>query len=189
MADWSKVNAALGPRLEEETPAMRITTKDEFLKKVDDIVRIINEVLHEQVDEKSANPFKQRWWMEELTWLKKTQNRLSNNSHKFCHVRDHPAHAEYKVAANKFKEVMTETCNQDWIDWLEGASQQDLYLANKYISNKPSDYSNACILALRIVSNGMPDLAEDNEQKVKALASSFFPHHRTPPMSHLIKSI
>ena len=175
MADWSKINTALGHRLEEETPAMRITTKDKFLKKVDDVVRIINEVLHKQVDEKSANPFKQRWWAEELTRLKKAQNRLSNKSHKFCHVWDHPAHAEYKAVANKFKDVMTETCNQDWIDWLEGASQQDLYLANKYISNEPSDYLNARIPALRIISNGMPDLAEDNEQKVKVLASSFFP--------------
>ena len=174
MADWSKVNSALGPRLEEESPAVRITTKDEFLKKVDDVVRIVNEVLHEQVDEKSANPYKQHLWTEELTSLKKTQNRLSNKSHKFRHVRDHPAHAEYKAAANKFKEVMTETCNQDWIDWLEGASQQDLYLANKYISNEPSDYSDVHIPALHIISNGMPDLADSNEQKVKALANSFF---------------
>ena len=132
-------------------------------------------MLHEQVDEKSANPYKQHWWTEELTRLKKTQSRLSNKSHKFRHVRDHPAHAEYKAAANKFKEVMTETCNQDWIDWLEGASQQELYLANKYISNEPSDYSNERIPAVRIVSNGMPDLADSNEQKVKALANSFFP--------------
>ena len=180
MADWNRVSSALGPRLEAETPAMCITSKEEFLKKVDDVVRIVDEVLHEQIDEKSPNPYKQRWWTEELSHLKKAQNRLSNKSHRFRHVRDHPAHTEYKVAANKFKEVMLETRNQDWVDWLEGASQQDLYLANKYISSKPSDYSNAHIPALHIHTNGLPDLAEDNEQKVKALASSFFP---PPPIT------
>ena len=175
MADWSKVSSALGPRLEAETPAMHITSKDEFLKKVNDIVQIVDKVLHELIDKKLPNPYKQCWWMEELSRLKKAQNRLSNKSHRFRHVRDHPAHAEYKRAANKFKEVMSETRNQDWINWLEGASQQDLYLANKYISSEPSNYLNARIPALRIHTNGMPDLTEDNKQKVKALASSFFP--------------
>ena len=189
MADWNKVNSALSPRLKAEMPAVHITSKEEFLKKVDDIVRIINEVLQDQIDENLSNPFKQHWWMEELRCLKKTQNRLSNKSHKFHRVWDHPAHSEYKMAANKFKEVITETCNQDWIDWLEGASQQDLYLAKKYISSEPSNYSNTHIPALHILTNGLPDLAEDNEQKVMALVSSFFPSPcQIPPMYHPTKS-
>ena len=42
----------------------------------------------------------------------------------------------------KFRDVMKEMRNQDWTDWLKSVSQQDLYIANKYISNKPTDYSN-----------------------------------------------
>ena len=179
MADWDKVNEALGPKLEAESPAIRLTSKEEFVKKVDDLVCIIYEVLQDHIDEKSPNPFKQRWWTKDLTLLKKTQNRLSNKSHKLRHVRNHPIHAEYKAASNKFKEVMTETRSQDWTDWLEGASQQDLYLANKYISSEPSDYSNAGIPALHISVNGLPGLAEDNDKKVEALAKSFFP----PPLA------
>ena len=37
---------------------------------------------------------------------------------------------------------MQETRSQDWTNWLEAASQQDLYIANKYISNEPTDYSS-----------------------------------------------
>jgi hypothetical protein len=70
---------------------------------------------------------------------------------------------------------MTETRSQDWIDWLEVASQQDLYLANKYISSEPTDYSNARIPPLHMYTNGLPDVADDNAKKVKALADSFFP--------------
>ena len=70
---------------------------------------------------------------------------------------------------------MTETHSQDWTDWLEGASQQDLYLTDKYISSEPSDYSNAQVLALHILINRIPDLAEDNKKKVNALVNSFFP--------------
>ena len=102
-----------------------------------------------------------RGWMEELTNLKKAQNRLSNRLHKFRHICEHPS--QYKAAANRFKEIVTETCNQDWTDWLEGASQQDLYLANKYISNKPSNYLNAHIPPLCMQTNRLPDIAEDND--------------------------
>ena len=149
--------------------------EEEFIQKVDDLVRITYVVLQECIDKKSPNLYKQRWWTEELSNLKKAQNCLSNKSHKFRHLHDHPVHTEYKAAANKFKEIMTETHNQDWTDWLEGASQQDLYLANKYITSEPSDYSNAHIPSLQTQTNRLPDVTEDNDQKVKVLAESFFP--------------
>jgi hypothetical protein len=180
MADWPKINTALSHQLEAESPAVHIKSKDEFNSKVDKVVPIITAVLEEQLEEKRPNPFKHRWWTKELSSLKKKQNRLSNRSFKFRHVRDHPVHAEYKASANKFKEVMRETWDQDWKDWLESISQQDLYIANKYITREPTDYSSARILTLRTTSNGLPDLAEDNAAKVIALTESFFP---PPPVT------
>ena len=137
------INEELNYRLSTESPAKCISSKEEFIQKVDDVVRITYEVLQEQIDEKSPNPNKQHWWTEELIQLKKAQNRLSNKSFKLQHIRDHLIHTEYKSAANKFKKVMTETCSQDWTDWLKGVSQQDLYLANKYISSEPTNFLNA----------------------------------------------
>ena len=139
MAEWSSINKELKYRLDAESPAKCIVSKEEFIQKVDNLVQITYKVLQGSIDKKSPNPYKQHWWIEELMNLKKAQNCLSNESHKFHHLCDHPAHAEYKAAANKFKEVMIKTCNQDWTDWLEGASQQDLYLANKYITSEPSN--------------------------------------------------
>ena len=78
---------------------------------------------------------------------------------------------------------MRKTHDQDWKDWLESISQQDLYIANKYITSEPSDYSSARIPTLRTTSNGLPDLAEDNLAKVAALAESFFPP--PPTVSHV----
>jgi hypothetical protein len=119
--------------------------KEEFNEKVDDVVHIITAGLEEQLEEKRPNPFKCRWWTTELTSLKKKQNRLSSKFFKLRHICDHPIHTEYKASANKFKEVMRKTCDQDWKDWLESISQQDLYIANKYITSEPSNYSSACI--------------------------------------------
>ena len=70
---------------------------------------------------------------------------------------------------------MQETRSQDWTDWLEAASQQDLYIANKYISNEPTDYSKARIPSLRTTTNNLPSTADDNSFKTTALVTTFSP--------------
>jgi hypothetical protein len=183
-ADLPAINTALNLQLEAESPATHINTKGEFYEKVNKVVHIISEVLDAQLEEKHPNPFKHRWWTKELTLFKKTQNRLSNKSYKLRHLHKHPIHVEYKASANKFKEVMQETREQDWKDWLKSILQQDLYIANKYISGEPSDYSSTRIPSLRTFSNGLSDLAEENSAKVTTLADSFFPPH-PPETSHV----
>ena len=49
--DWPPINAALAQWLEAESPAVLIKTKDEFNKKVGDVVRIIMSVLGEKLEE------------------------------------------------------------------------------------------------------------------------------------------
>ena len=89
-ADWPEVCVDLKQQLDGTTPAKHIESHGEFIKKVDDVTRIISEVLNDHLDEKTPNPYKQRWWTKELTILKKSQNRLSSKSFKLRHVRDHP---------------------------------------------------------------------------------------------------
>jgi hypothetical protein len=153
----------------------RIRTEAEFQAKVGNMVCILTEVLDKNLDTKCPNPYKRRWWTKELTELKKEQNRLSNAAFKFRHLQDHPSHVEYKAAANRFKEVMYETRDQDWKDWLEAISQQDLYIANKYITSKPTNFSNTCIPTLHTTTNRLAGLAESNAVKAEALVQSFFP--------------
>ena len=78
------------------------------------------------------------------------------------------------MAAKQFKNVLEETHNQDWVDWLESVTQQDLYIANKYITNEPSDYSSARVPTLKTVTNSLPSIADNNESKTAVLADSFF---------------
>ena len=175
MADWPAVNEILDNRLQVESPAVRIQTKDEFITKVDDLVRIVTEVLNENLEPTSPSPYARRWWTKELSKLRKKQNKLSSESYKYRHVLDHPSHTDHKAAVKEFQKLQTDTKKQNWIDWLENAEQKDLYLANKYMTSEPSDYSNARIPPLRIKINGADGMAEDNLAKAKALAQSFFP--------------
>jgi hypothetical protein len=112
------------------------------------------------------------------------QNKLSNKSYKFCHISNHPSHAEHKSAVKEFKKLLVATKKQNWIDWLENAEQRDLYLAYKYISSEPTDYLSTRVPLLRIKVNGVDGLAEDNISKVEALSQSFFPPPPATPLCH-----
>lgn len=72
------------------------------------------------------------------------------------------------------------THNQHGNDWLESVSQQDVYIANKYISNEPTDFSSTRIPLLSHDLGGTRVTADDNASKTAALSSSFF---LPPPIS------
>ena len=107
--------------------------------------------------------------------LKKQQNQLNGKAFHLRHVQDHPIHNEHKAAVNKLKDVMKETHNQDWTNWLEATSKQDLYITNKYIPGDPMDYSNAQGPTLHTTTNNLSSSTESNTDKAAALAGSFFP--------------
>ena len=177
--DWPKINDILKERLEAKSPALRIRTQEQFTEKVDKVISIITEVLNVTLEELKPSPFSWRWWTKELTALKKDQNRLSNKSYKLRDIPEHPIHTEFKAAVNKFKEVMTATCKQHWVDWLESVEHQEIYMANKFLVSEPSDYSCARVLVLHTSSSGTAGMAESNQDKAKELAKSFFlpPRH------------
>ena len=174
-ADWPAIRDRLKLLLDEKLPASRIKTEDEFNDTVSSFTDIITEVLNYEIPITEPSPFSRRWWTKELTQLKRKQNRLSNKSYKFRLILDQPSHAEYKAAVREFRDTLTSTRNQHWTDWLESAVQQDIYIANKYMVAKPTDFSSVRVPTLKCSYNGVESLAEDNASKAKALASSFFP--------------
>jgi hypothetical protein len=174
-ADWPTISDNLNTRLLAESPAIRVRSKEEFVTKVDTLVRIIKEVLKVNLEPKRPSHYARRWWTKELTDLRTKHNKLSNISYKFRHIPDHPSHLEHKSAVKEFKSLLTATKSQNWIDWLENVGQKDVYLANKYILSEPTDFSCSRIPPLQIKVNGIDGLAEDNTSKVDALSQSFFP--------------
>jgi len=60
MADWPVINEILSNRLQVESPALHIRTKDEFIAKVDTLVRIITKVLNENLEPTSLSPYTRR---------------------------------------------------------------------------------------------------------------------------------
>jgi hypothetical protein len=117
VADWPVINSDLTAQLETKSLATHIKLKEEFYKKVSTLVHITSDILAKHLDKKCPDPFKKQWWTKELSLFKKTQNHLSSKLFKFWHLHKHPIHVEHQAAANKFKEVMHKTQEQDWKDW------------------------------------------------------------------------
>ena len=58
--DWPFVNEILKDRLLVESPALHIRTKEEFIAKVDSVVKIIKEVLKEELELKRPTHYVHR---------------------------------------------------------------------------------------------------------------------------------
>ena len=82
-ANFNIINTKLQTRLEEQHPTKCIWCKEDVEGAVDTLVRIIKEILDEEVPISKPLPYAKRWWTGELTKLKKEKNRLSNLSYRY----------------------------------------------------------------------------------------------------------
>ena len=71
---------------------------------------------------------------------------------------------------------------EHWENWLLNASKRDLWTANKYISDPPTDGGKTRIPPLTFITpDGSTRKTESNSEKSESLARSFFP----PPPPNL----
>ena len=111
----------------------------------DSLANTISKVIEEMVPISKPSPYAKHWWMKELMELKKTKNRLSNLSYRLWGLPGAPVHAQHRDATRELCHRIGEIKKNHWSDWLEEATPKDIYIANKYITNSPSDYANARI--------------------------------------------
>lgn len=182
-ANFDIINDKLRERLTTRCTAAQITTKEDLETTVNKLVDILNEVIDEEVPVTKPSPYAKRWWTKELTDLKKEKNRLSRISYRYRATPNHPVHKQHREAANNLSNRIDETKREHWTDWLEEATSKDIYIANKYLKSKLTDYASARIpdLKTRSANNGPNTTVTENIYKAKVLAETFFP----PPTSHL----
>ena len=141
LMDFDKFCTVLKTNLNLNCTACRISTEAEFNKAADLLVITIQETIETLIPLTKPSPFSKQWWTRKLTDLQRNKNGLSRKSHHLRDIKDHPIHKEYHRAANNYKERIDETRDEHWADWLKEISAQDIYIANKYLSGEPNDYS------------------------------------------------
>ena len=181
-ANFADLNEKLRTHLEMRSPAARINRREDIDGAAESLVSIIKETIEEEIPLSKPSPYAKRWWTKELTELKKEKNRISNLSYKQHGLPDAPIHAMHKEATRKLCHRIDEVKKEHWSNWLEEASPRDIYIANNYITNAPSDYTNARIPSLkRSNPTGTNTTTDTNPGKVTELATAFFPPPPTCP--------
>ena len=124
--DFTKFKESLQTRLQTDSPAIHITSEQQFNTKVDKLTTAIQDTINELIPNKKPSPFSKRWWNAELTVLKKKENKPSNEAYKFRDIVDHPAPAkERHRKITKELAVAVENVSKDhWQDWLENITSQ-----------------------------------------------------------------
>ena len=104
--------------------------------------------------------------------------KLSRLAYRFRALPDHETHTELRKARNEYREAIVEAKCGHWEDFLENASEQDLWMANRYFREPTGDGGKSCILTLKVKderANGLVQEVNTNNSKAKALAHLFFP--------------
>ena len=177
--DFNDFNKALKTNLALLSPRSHILTKADFDSAVLSLTSTIQQTIGDLIPLQKPCPFTKCWWSSNLTALKKKKNCLSNTAHKVRHIRDHPAHVLHKQAIKEFAKTIDKAATDHWTDWLENISPSQIYLANRYITEDPSDASSTHIPALRTPPCSPVIIGSDSQATIQALMNqrSHLAHH------------
>ena len=102
-------------------------------------------------------------------------NILSRLSYK-CRVDpEHQIHKEHKEASKEYEHTLECTKQNHWRDWLEQATEPDIWTVNKVITASASDKVKARVPALTYKQGNEEKTATTNKEKAQILTKSFFP--------------
>ena len=173
--DWDKFREKLGERINTWGVPNFIKSQKMLDKECDRLTNALQETIDEVVPNIILGPQAKRWWTRELTNLRKTMIRNRRKASKARGKRDNTAWDQFKEARREFGRELEKTKKNHWHDWLEKATDPDLWTAHKYINAPPGDCGKTRIPDLTYTDERGQQRASTNEEKGKILAKTFFP--------------
>lgn len=176
MTEWDDFRDNLRERLQYIPPPQVLIDEAQFQKAVQDLTETLQQSIQSVVPKQRPSPHMRRWWTSDLRRMKRERNKLSETAFRYRALPDHPSHQELKTATNRFSEAVKQAKIDHWTDFLEEATEREVWIANRYISNPVSDGGKTRVPTLHVVDdNGANVEATTNEEKSRHLANAFFP--------------
>ena len=116
-----------------------------------------------------------RWRMKEIRELRTRFRKLGRKVGRYKGQPEHILHMEYKESRKQYERAIKYNKHHHWRDWLEKASEPDLWMANKYITAPVSDRGKTTIPVLWQQSARIERTANLNQDKSIMLAGTLFP--------------
>ena len=174
--DWKEFRKHFEATLATAPEPARIRTLEEFRDALDILNGALRMTIETEIPENKPTPYTKRWWTPELTAARRRKHRLANLAHKWRGLPDHHSHADHKSATKEYVQLIETTKQSHWEAWLMAAADRDLWTANKYATDPPTDGGKSRMPTLKRASaDGSTQQATSNKDKTNALAKSLFP--------------
>ena len=173
--DWKKFRTTLESKVAALGAPRHNSSSASLHRTCDKLTRAIQETIEKEVPRTRICARSKRWWSKELTQMRKETEKLGRQAYK---LRDWPTHSihEQRLAASKaYDKTIQYSKRHHWRDWLEKATDPDLWTAHKYISAPAGDGGKMRIPSLLIQGAEGEQVCSRNQDKSAALARTFFP--------------
>jgi hypothetical protein len=167
--DWEKFQKELAGKLESLLPPMHITSQGELNEACRRLTKAIQETIDTEVPTSDLGIKAKRWWMEELSILRKNANKMGRKASKYKDWPEHPIHRECKEANCLFHKMLESTKRQHWRDWLEKVEDLDIWMVHKHTSSPAGGGGKCRIPVLKLTHNDQETTAATNKEKTNML--------------------
>jgi hypothetical protein len=137
--DWLEFNRELEKNLLEIGPAVTIRTQYQLNDECNKLTKALQNTISKAVPISRICAKSKRWWMRELTMLRRQADKIGRKASKLSHLPYHHLHVEHTAAVKLYRDTLETTKKQHWRDWLEKAEDPDIWTVNKLITSQPTD--------------------------------------------------
>ncbi|KAJ3492820.1 hypothetical protein NLJ89_g11157 [Agrocybe chaxingu] len=175
MADWDAFRKELTQRLGEAPEPTDLLTDDDLQAAAETLTNVLQQTIKTTIKVNKPCPHTKRWWNSDLQEMKMKVNKLSRKSTRYRALPDHVVHTEYRDLSNKYGSAILDAKRQHWTDFLEDATADDMWTANRYFKDPVGDGGKTRIPTLKTETRGRTEEHASNDEKARVLAASFFP--------------
>ena len=173
--NWEEFHKILEGKLASLGVPRRLSSQAEVDRECNRLTEAIQATITQVVPTTVVCPHSKRWWTKELKELRTAFKKLGRGTTKYKHLPGHPIHAKFKEIRKRYDRAIKYNKRHHWCNWLEKATDPDLWTANKYITAQASDRGKTRIPPLKVQKEHMEVIASTNNSKSKLLAQVFFP--------------
>ena len=173
--DWGEFRKVLERKISTWGVPNFIKSQEMLDSECDKLTTALQETIDETVPSVILGPQAKRWWTKELTGLRKNMLKIRRKLCKSRNKSNKSLWENFRDARRRFGSELEKTKKNHWRDWLEKATDPDLWTAHKYITAPPGDCGRTRIPDLTFSDSEGQKRASSNEDKGKVLAKTFFP--------------
>ena len=173
--DWDKFCKALEEQIAEMGISRWLSSQSEVSNECDKLTKALQETISKTVPSTIICPHSKHWWSKELKEMRRKFCRLGRGTGKCSRTPEHAVHKEFREVRKIYDKAIKYNKCHHWRDWLEKATEPDLWTASKYITAQPSNGGKTKIPALKQAAGNTEVIASTNHDKSDLLARGFFP--------------